>query len=189
MDDQVIKHLRLAGLDTSISDSLITIRLKRDESRHVKPYSPDAPVLVGNRLIQTLVPLKPITELFAGSGQPQDFRDGPTPDYLFFFLTIEYAAFACSRAAAAPEKDLEFNRIYRKLKRSPEDTDGNPIFSYLQAACRLYMSLKDISRAEFEAVLSRLAKSAKTFSRGPSSTNYIVTVATMPWERHVGMPE
>jgi hypothetical protein len=187
MDNEAIKLITQAGMDASLSASLITVRIQRDESNHVKSCAPDAPVLVGNRGIQAHIPLKPITELFTGSAIPQSFRDGPTHDYLFFFLTVEYAAVAFSRAAATPEKDMEFNRIYRKLKRSPDDTDGNPIFSYLQAAFRLYMSLKDVSRAEFDAVITRLAKSAKTFSRGPSSTNYIDTVATMPWERHVGI--
>ena len=44
--------------------------------------------------------------------------------------------------------------------------------SYVQAAARLYMSLQDLSRLEFKAVIRRLSKSAKTFSMGFESTNY-----------------
>ncbi len=187
MDEQAIQLITQAGMDASLSSLMVTVSIQRDESNCVKAYTPDEPVLVGNRGIQAQIPLKPITELFTGSAIPPGFSDGPTPDYLFFFLTVEHAALAGSRAASAPEKDLEFNRVFRKLKRRPNDTDGNPIFSLVQAACRLYMSLKDVSRAEFEGVISRLAKSAKTFSSGPSSINYINTVATMPWERHVGV--
>jgi hypothetical protein len=50
--------------------------------------------------------------------------------------------------------------------------DANPLFSYLRAASRLYLSLRDVSRAEFEAVANRLRVSARTFSAGIDSTNY-----------------
>jgi hypothetical protein len=35
------------------------------------------------------------------------------------------------------------------------------------------MSLRPVSRAEFEAVMRRLARSARTFSDGPASSNYL----------------
>ena len=34
------------------------------------------------------------------------------------------------------------------------------------------MSLRDVSQAEFEAVVGRLARSAGRYADGPSSTNY-----------------
>ena len=69
-------------------------------------------------------------------------------------------------------RDQEFERLYNHLRRRPDGTDANPILSYLQAAARLYMSLRDVSQAEFEAVARRLTKSARTYSEGLSSTNY-----------------
>jgi len=50
--------------------------------------------------------------------------------------------------------------------------DANPLFSYLRAAARLYLSLRDVSRDEFEAVAERLRRSAKTFASRLDSTNY-----------------
>jgi len=64
-------------------------------------------------------------------------------------------------------------RIYNLLRRRPDGTDDNPLFSYLQGAARLYMSLFDVSQAEFEAVFNRLTRSAKGYMEDAASTNYI----------------
>lgn len=47
----------------------------------------------------------------------------------------------------------------------------------IQAAARLYMSIYDVSQTEFEAVAQRLSVSARHFSMGPSSSNYLRVVA------------
>ena len=75
--------------------------------------------------------------------------------------------------------DQEFERLYVHLRRRPDRTDAEPLFSYLQAAVRLYLSLRDISQAEFEAVVRRLAHSAQRYSAGYASRNY-VEVARRP---------
>ena len=71
-----------------------------------------------------------------------------------------------------PETDAEFERLYRLLRRNPDGQDAHPLFSYLQGAVRLYMSLRDVSQAEFEAVVNRLSQSAKWHSTHTGSTNY-----------------
>ena len=97
------------------------------------------------------------------------------------FMLVERTAIEYCRAANRIERDLELNRLYRKLVRHPEGDDGHPLYSYLQAAFRLYLSVTDTSRSEFEGVARRLAKSAKTFSKGPTSTNYYRVVS-----EHIG---
>jgi len=77
----------------------------------------------------------------------------------------------CARAGRV-EKDMELERLYRQLQRRPDGRDANPLFGYLQAAARLYMSIRDVSSAELEAVAGRLARSAGHYTDGPSSTNY-----------------
>jgi hypothetical protein len=56
------------------------------------------------------------------------------------------------------------------------DGAGGPMRSYLRATARLYLSLRDVSSAEYEAVMNRLAKSALTFSMAPVSRNYLATL-------------
>lgn len=95
-----------------------------------------------------------------------------------FFALIETTAVACC-AATNPEYDRELERVYAQLRRRPLGADANPLFSYLRAAVRLYMSLRDVSQAEFEAVVQRLSRSAGHFSTGLTSTNYIQTISRM----------
>jgi len=40
----------------------------------------------------------------------------------------------------------------------------------------VYLSVRDVSQAEYEAVMSRLAKSARTFATPPISRNYLATL-------------
>ena len=42
---------------------------------------------------------------------------------------------------------------------------------------RLYMSLRDVSRAEFEGVVQRLSRSAGHFTTDVTSTNYLRVVS------------
>jgi hypothetical protein len=91
---------------------------------------------------------------------------------------IEGTALDYCQVTNQPETDEEFYRLYRHLSRRPDGRDSHPLFSYLQAAAQLYMSIKDTSRAEFEAVTGRLALSARHFSMGPTSRNYINTLRT-----------
>jgi hypothetical protein len=66
-------------------------------------------------------------------------------------------------------------RIFASLRRRP-DSEGGRLHGYLRAAARLYLSAHDISQAEYEAVMNRLAKSARTFSMPPVSRNYLATL-------------
>jgi hypothetical protein len=40
----------------------------------------------------------------------------------------------------------------------------------------MYMSIRDVSAAEYEAVMRRLTKSARSFSSPPISRNYLTTL-------------
>jgi hypothetical protein len=68
--------------------------------------------------------------------------------------------------------DDDFEEIYRWIRRRPDERSEKQLVTYVQAAVRLYMSLRDVSRAEFEAVFQRLARSARVFRMGPGSVNY-----------------
>jgi hypothetical protein len=90
-----------------------------------------------------------------------------------FFCLIERTAADFCVSTGRMEPDDEFRRLYRLLARRPGGDDRNPLFSYIQAGARLYMSLKDVSRAEFEAVALRLSRFARNVSTGATSANYI----------------
>ena len=118
------------------------------------------------------VQLKPLADLWTGDARPPDFGSHPPREYLPFLATIEQTAAAYVAATQTQETDQEFERLYSLLRRRPGGRDDNPLFGYLQAAVRLYMSLRATSQAEFQAVVRRLEQSAQTFSEGYASSNY-----------------
>lgn len=171
MDAEVIRALKDAGIDTTFKKTVPGICIMVDETGRPKELGEEVMVISGEKI--QLVRLKPITQLFSGDAVPPDFRRGPTPEYMMFFALIERTAADFCSSTRRTELDKEFQRLYRLLGKRPDGRDRNPLFSQLQGAVRLYMSLRDASRAEFEAVAARLSKSARTFSDGYSSTNYL----------------
>jgi len=170
MDASVIEQLERDGFDVGMTRTVPVVPIKADERGRVLPAGEEVFVMSGDA--ESLVHLRRITELFTGDAVPPDFKRGPTQEYALFFGIIEGTAVDFCSVTEVIEPDSEFQRLYRLLAKRPDATDGNPLFSYMQAAVRLYMSLRDTSRAEFEAVAMRLSKSAKTFRTDPSSTNY-----------------
>ncbi|MDC0710815.1 hypothetical protein POL68_20230 [Stigmatella sp. ncwal1] len=174
MDAKVVKMLEKAGMDTAYPEVLRVTTVLGEEGR-VLPLSQELPVPVlggGGDERVVWVPLEPISRLWVGSRVPPDFSFAPPPEYEPFFILLEATAADYCSATGRPERDKEFERLYRHLRRRPDGQDANPLFSYLQAAARLYLSLCDVSQAEFEAVVNRLRRSAKTFSWSLISTNY-----------------
>lgn len=170
MDRDAIAALEEAGVDVNFQKVVPHVGVRLDPvTDEVMPVMEEVDVICGEAA--TVLPLKSIPDLFAGSKTPPDFAEGPTDEYLFFFATIETtAADLCSIAGIV--RDDEFERTYRLLRKRPAERRGSLLFSYVQAAVRLYMSLRDVSQAELEAVLTRLSKSARTFRMGPTSMNY-----------------
>jgi hypothetical protein len=121
------------------------------------------------------IALKPLRELFSGSRKAPDLSRGPTPELMPFFILLEMTVVRFCEEDGRDETDQEMERIWSQLRRRP-DTIDSTLHSYLRAAARLYMSRKEISQAEYEAVMTRLAKSARTFATPPISRNYVATL-------------
>lgn len=119
----------------------------------------------------TQVALPSLGALFTGERVPPSMRGEPPIEYQPFFLRIELTS-AAYCAKFGPVHDREFERLYRQLRRFPDGTDKHPLFGALQQTGALHASLHDVSRAEYEAVMDRLSRSARTFDGGPGSTNY-----------------
>ena len=164
-----MEKLQRAGLKVE-QPEMLRVAIQRDESKRVMKVQGEVPVMGNEGLI--LVQLKPISQLWTGSAVPPDLSRTPPPQYQPFFLLMESTAANYCAAQGKPETDDEFERLFRQLRRRPDGTDVHPLFSYLQGAVRLYLSLRDVSQAEFEAVVNRLSQSAKWHSTHVGSTNY-----------------
>jgi hypothetical protein len=172
MDLNAIEALERAGMDPRRPE-LLKVPTALGAERRVLSLDPDLPIPVADEEGRVVwIPLQPISQLWVGSAVPPDFSFAPPPDYEPFFILIEATAAAYCEAVGRPERDREFERLYRRLYLHPDSVDPNPLFSYLRGACRLYLSLRDTSREEFEAVALRLNTSARTFTTHLSSTNY-----------------
>ena len=174
MDSTVVDALRVAGIDTSDLVRLPPI-IDPDTAPdgRVLPLGEEIPIIGGPaRERAARVRLRSIPELWVGDATPPDMSDVPPRAYMPFFEMVEIAAFAYCLLTGRWSTDKEFERLYDLLHRRPDGSDDDPLFEHLQAAARLYMSLRDTSRSEFEAVLRRLARSARRFAEGHTSRNY-----------------
>ena len=172
MDVKAIETLQRAGIDPARPE-LLRVPTALGEQGRVVSLDHELPVPVMDSEGRVVwLPLAPISQLWTGSTPAPDFSFAPPPEYEPFFILIEATAAEFCGATGRPERDREFERLYRHLRRRPDGEDANPLFSYLRAASRLYLSLRDVSRAEFEAVADRLRVSARTFATRLDSTNY-----------------
>jgi len=174
MDAGLIATLESAGLDTSLATGSAHVHIVVDERGSIVPLRGQIALVVGEQLVS--LTLRPLSESFTGNVEPPSFANGPTPKYLPFFALLERTVIEYCRAARRREYDEELERLYRQLRRRPDGEDKNPLFAYIQAAARVYVSLVDTSRAEFDAVLNRLSRSASHFRTSPMSTNYCAVV-------------
>jgi len=170
MDPTVMTKFESVGIDKSFKSSVPSVGIEVDAQGRIRPVGDDVLVIAGPNKVHAT--LKKISELFAGTKKPPSFRDGPTDEYTLFFALTEMTVIDFCRSAGRAEYDAEIERLYTHLRRRPDGQDANPLFSYMQAATRLYMSAYDVSQAEFDAICRRLSKSAGHFGMGPTSTNY-----------------
>lgn len=164
MDLEVARALRSAGFDLEGGSEPLELDLR--------PESLDEEVRVVQGKKTAVVLLRPISGLWTGDREPPDLSGGYPAEYIPFFLALEgHAARYCVESGRVVI-DREFERVYELLRRRPDGNDPEPVFRVRQAAARLYLSLHTTSRAEYEAVVRRLARSARTFSFGIVSRNY-----------------
>ena len=106
---------------------------------------------------------------------PTNLRDGPTPAYmpLFFFVEKHVLTF-CD--GFGDKTDGEFEEAFSNLRRRPDGRSLSPLHCFLWQVAAGLLGTRIVSAAEFDVIIGRLAKSARTFKMGGSSRNYITTL-------------
>ncbi|HEX7602548.1 MAG TPA: hypothetical protein VF316_13120 [Polyangiaceae bacterium] len=163
-----------ASLVALLGPSEFLIDIARDERELVVALGDAIVVRMNDGEAKTLTP-RPLRQLFAGTARAPDLSTGPTPELMPFFLVLETMVVRYCDAAGRDATDQEMERVYSELRRRPDAGDGL-LQSHLRGAARLYLSMRDVSEAEYEAVMRRLARSARTFSEGAVSRNYLATL-------------
>lgn len=175
MNETVIRALREAGVETDVRKSIPSIAIRvEDKDNQALSLEDDVPIATPQGGIVFVAPPR-ISEVLTGTARPPELREDLQVEYIPFFATIEMTAAEFCVATKRAVTDKEFEELYETLRRRPDSRHPDPLFWYLQAAVRIYASLVDVSREEFEAVVRRLAKSARTFHFGYTSRNYLET--------------
>ena len=171
MDRRALQELKASGIPIDLhAVPLVAIRI--DEEGQPIGIGEEVPVQDGANL--AVVRLEPLSRLFTGNRRPPaEVRPEPSSPYILFYGLLERTAYGFCRASRRRVSDRDFERLYRQLRRRPDGRDPDVIFSYLQAACRLYLTLADLSQAEFEAVVQSLSISARRVAIHDSSHNYL----------------
>ncbi len=71
-----------------------------------------------------------------------------------------------------PPRDEEMKEIYSQMRRHPDGRSQGFLHDYMWRAAALMLGTRPLSRGEYEAILSRLERSCRTFGMGPTSRNY-----------------
>lgn len=170
MDARVVDELRRLGVTVGADGPLPHVAVLVVAGQVLAPVGPEVPVAVHGRPV--LLRLRPLTALCAGAGRAPSFQDGPTREHARLFAALEFAVASCADVLRPPPDDADAARAYRRLRRQPDHLVlGDPLFAYVQASARLYLSLVETSRAELDAALAHLAREA---ARGdPRGRRYV----------------
>ena len=169
MDLKVRQELQRAGLEMDWPERL-QVPIQFGPNGRALPLGEEVPV-ADDSWTTAQVKLKPISQLWTVSEKTPFLLRTPPHHEAFLHLLQSTAVIYCT-SMDKPETDAEFERLYRMLRQRPDGLDCHPLFSYLQGAARLYMSLRSVSRAEYEALLQRLGQLAQRFRLHADSTGY-----------------
>jgi hypothetical protein len=112
--------------------------------------------------------------LFRGDAKPPVLGDYPEA-YQESFMTLDLHALQLSKFFG-DRRDLEMLEVYSALRRRPDGRSLGFVHDYMWQAAAIVLGTRPLSQAEFEAILSRLERSCRTFEMGPTSRNYIATL-------------
>jgi hypothetical protein len=116
-----------------------------------------------------------LRELFRGDKVPPVFGDYPDPDYDPCFYVIEWHMIMICDAEGV-RTDKEFLEVYSAMRRRPDGRSLGTLHDFLWQASALLLGMRPLSALEFEAIMGRLALSARHFSMGLVSRNYITHI-------------
>ncbi len=115
-----------------------------------------------------------LRSLFRGNKQPPELGNYPE-HYNDSFALLDLHALEISRFFG-DRRDAEMKEIYSMLRRRPDGKSLGFVHDYMWQAAAWVLGTRPLSQAEYEAIMGRLERSARTFERGPTSRNYVTTL-------------
>lgn len=109
--------------------------------------------------------------LFRGNGVPPSMAQYPE-EYVPAFYLIERHLLQWADTVRAPT-DHEVEEAFNNLRRRPDGRSFGDVHDALWQAAAFTLGIYALSAAEFEALVGRLAKSARGWSSGTVSRGYV----------------
>ncbi|MBI4625674.1 MAG: hypothetical protein HY736_20950 [Verrucomicrobia bacterium] len=111
--------------------------------------------------------------LFRGNKSPPPDIDHYPPEYAGYFFSMEKHVLAVCEAQG-DRTDQEMEPIYSALRRWPDGKSFlGPTHDSLWQAAALTLGTHVLSPAEFQAIMSRLERSVRSWALRPISRNYV----------------
>ncbi len=114
--------------------------------------------------------------LFRGDKRPPVLGDYPEA-YNEVFMMLDLHVLELSRFIG-DRRDAEMLEIYSCLRRRPDGKSMGLAHDYMWQAAAFILGSRPLSQAEFEAIMSRVERSCRTFAFGPGSSNYVAALRT-----------
>ncbi len=135
--------------------------------------------LVGLHFVERLIVWNApeLTALFRGSVLPPSLDHYPA-NYALIFAHIENQVLMVASSGLAGTDD-QYREFYANFRRRPDGRCTSPLHEALWQILALTLASMPLSRDQFDAIVQRLSQSARRFSMGPSSRNYLGHLAEM----------
>jgi hypothetical protein len=115
-----------------------------------------------------------LASLFRGDKQPPHLGDYPEAyEECFMLMDMQFLQLC---EFIGDRRDAEMLEVFSALRRRPDGRSLGFVHDYMWQAAALMLGITPLSQAEFEAILSRLERSCRTFEMGPTSRNYSLTL-------------
>lgn len=115
-----------------------------------------------------------LASLFRGDNKPPHLGAYPEAyEGCFLLMDMQFLQLC---EFIGDRRDAEMLEVFSTLRRRPDGRSLGFVHDYMWQAAALMMGITPLSQAEFEAILSRLERSCRTFEMGPTSRNYSVSL-------------
>jgi len=115
-----------------------------------------------------------LASLFRGDKQPPHLGAYPEAyQECFMLLDLQFLQLC---QFIGDRRDTEMLEVFSVLRRRPDGRSLGFVHDYMWQATALMLGIAPLSQAEYEAILSRLERSCRTFEMGPTSRNYSQTL-------------
>lgn len=154
--------------------TMLSVAIPVEESG---PEGAEVPIVDDRRVIPVgnddevrLWEVESLESLFRGDKKPPHLGDYPVAYNDVFMMLDMHVLDACE--VVGDPRDAEMKEIYSLLRRRPDGKSLGFLHDFMWRAAALMLGSRPLSHAEFEAIMSRLERSCRTFQMGPSSRNY-----------------